>query len=511
MQLNNTYLKYLKESHLYIGMFVILFFYISTFFGTITTLKPYLASWESPSKHIKLISSNNIDLDKSIYNGLNELDNPSNNVTITLPSYTEKSLSLKFGSSEKVYINPYTNEVLDTKKENYLLSNFFNQMHINLNVSSQGQILMGIASIGIVFLTINGLYLWLLNKRKRKDVKNFWLKWHKDFSLLILPYILIFSLTGAVLGFMLLASSPFAYSVTDGKEMSMGKLVRPTIYQRDVKIKALGERALMQNFNELHDIAKKSYVDLHITDIKLFNWNDKNARVMFVGYDKNNDIRTASVNRVGVILNGVSGEVVRIKKPDDTHIGAQFLSSFYFIHFITDEGIGLRIVLMLFGIIFGISLVFGAFIWIERKLKQKRKHNYFNIITKFTTAFVLGIIPATTFTLFLYWLLPVELSDRNTWIIGGFYTLWSFTFLLSVYKNDSLEAVKIFMYLNSLFLLLAFILHGYTTNMYLWNSFSNEIWDIFYMDLFILILGLLSFLFAIKMDSLKFLNKFRGY
>jgi len=215
MQIETTYLKYLKTSHLYVGMFVILFFYISTFFGTITTLKPYIASWESPSKHIKLIPVDKIDLDKSILNGLKALDNPTNNVTITLPSYTEKSLSLKFGSSEKVYINPYTNEVLDTKKEHHLLSNFFNQMHINLNISFQGQILMGISSIGIVFLSINGVYLWLLNRKKRKNIKNFWLKWHKDLSLLILPYILIFALTGAVLGIMLVASSPFAHSATN--------------------------------------------------------------------------------------------------------------------------------------------------------------------------------------------------------------------------------------------------------------------------------------------------------
>ena len=511
MQIQNIYMKYLKESHTYIGLFVIFFFYISTFFGTITTLKPYLASWESPSKHIELIDVKNIDFDKAIKSGLQELDNPTNKVTITLPSYKEKTLSVKFGSSEKVYVNPYTNQVLDTNKEENLLSNFFNKMHINVNMSRPGQILMGLASIGIVFLCISGIYLWLLNRKKRAPAKNFWFRWHKDISLLILPYILVFSLTGAILGVMLMASSPYAYSATDGKEMVMGKLVRPTIYERPIKVKALGESAPMQSFNKLYTTAKDSYKELHITNIKLFNWKDKNARIAFLGYDKNNDMTTARVNRVGVILDAHTGEVIRKKLPEDTHGAARFLSAFYFFHFISDEGIALRIVLMVFGILFGISLVLGAFIWIERKLKQKKSNSYFNIITKFTTAFTLGLVPATTFTLFLYWLLPIDTLDRNTWVIGGFYSLWSFTFLLSVYKKDSLDAVRIYMYLNSFFLILAFLLHGNSVNMYIWDSFNKSIWDIFYMDIFILTLGVLSFLFAKKMDNINFLNRFRGY
>lgn len=511
MTLENRYLKFLKQSHTYLGIFAIIFFFISTFFGTITVLKPYLASWESPSKHIALVQNEKIDLDKAINEGLNKLNNPTNKINITLPSYKDKTLSMKYGFSENIYIDPNTNKLLNTKNEDALLSNFFNQMHINVNMSAIGQVLMGIASIVIVFLTISGIYLWLLNRKKRTaPVKNFWFRWHKDLSLLMLPYIIIFALSGAVLGVMLGAASPFAYAATDGKEVIMSKLVRPAVFTRPVSVKASNEPAQMQEFSKLYNIAKENYKNLNITNISLFNWQDKNARIVFSGYLKDNRILSARVNRTGIVLNGETGDIVRKIGLEDTKPMAKFLSAFYFFHFITDEGILVRTIYIILGLVFGISMVFGLFVWIEKKL-PKNEESYFSIVPKLSTALTVGLIPATAFTMFLYWLIPFYMEERNTWIIGGFFALWSFTFLFSAYKKEALEATKFFMYLSSIFLFLAVFLHGSRTGVFIWDSFNKSIWDIFYMDLFLFTLGVLSYFFAKKMDNLTFLNRFKGY
>ena len=510
MKVENQYLKYLKTSHTYLGLFAITFFYISTYFGTITVLKPYIATWESPSKYFTLISQDNLNLDLSIKNGLESLNNPTNKVKITLPSSKEKALSMKYGFSEKIYINPHTNEVLNTKNENSLLSNFFNQMHININMSKFGQLLMGITSVAIVFLTISGVYLWLLNRQKKQKTKNFWLRWHKDFSLFMIPYILVFSLTGAVLGIMLSLSSPFAYAASDGKETNMSKIVRPIISSKPVHVKSQNEPAVMQKYSFLYKKAQENYSDLYITDISLYNWNDKNARIVFSGYLKNNRLLTARLNRLNIVLNGETGEVVRKRTLEDTHKSSQVLSAFYYFHFITDEDIFFRICYLFLGVIFAVSLVFGLFVWIDKKMSQN-KNTYFTMITKLSTAFTIGIIPATTFALFLYWLLPFDIINRDTWIIGGFYTLWCYTLLHSVYKKDVLDAAKDFMYMNALFLISAVFLHGYKTNMFLWNSFEQSIWDIFYIDLFLFIFGILSYLLAKKINTIKFFDRFKGY
>ena len=510
MNLENKYIKSLKVSHTYLGLFAIIFFYISAFFGTITVLKPYISIWESPSKHFSIITTNDINLDLAIANGLEALNNPTNKVKITLPSSTEKAITMKYGFSENIYINPNTSKVLNSESQNNLLSNFFNQMHINVNMSATGQLLMGTASIVIVYLTISGIYLWLLNRKKRTQIKNFWFRWHKDLSLFMLPYITVFSLTGAVLGIMLTTSSPFAYSASNGQETSMAKLVKPIIFAKPVKVTSSKEKATMEKYSILYKKAQDNYLKLHITEISLFNWNDKNARIVFSGYLNDNRILTGRVNRINIILNGETAEIVRKKTLDDTHEISQVLSAFYFFHFITDEDILLRIIYMILGVIFTISLVFGLFIWILKKIPKGEK-TYFNIITKLATAFTIGIIPASTFTLFLYWILPFSVQNRDTWIIGGFYVLWSFTFLYSVYKKDSLDAVKCFLYLNAIFLILAVFFHGYRTDIFLWNSYTYSMWIIFYMDLFMLIFGMSSYFFAKNIDQIRFFDKFKGY
>lgn len=510
MTLENKYTKYLRSSHTYLGIFAIVFFYISTVFGTITVFKPYINSWESPTKHFALIDQNELNLDLAIDKGLNQLNNPTNNIKITLPSSTEKAVSIKYGFSENIYINPHNNELISSQYENSLLSTFFNKMHIDINMSKIGQLLMGITSIVMIFLTISGIYLWLLNRKKRAYISNFWLRWHKDLSLFILPYIIVFALTGAVLGVMLSMSSPFAYVASDAKETNMSKIVRPIIFSPPVKVKSINVNATMKPYSYLYQKAQENYQDLQITDIALYNWRDKNARIVFNGYLKNNRILTAKVNRLNIVLNGETGEIVRKKTLENTHKVSQALSAFYFFHFITDEDILVRIAYLLFGIGFGIGLVFGLFVWIDKKVSKHDK-KYFTIITKLSVAFSVGIIPAITFTLFLYWLLPFDIHNRDTWIIGGFFVLWSFTFFYSVYKKDVLDATRIFIYLNALFLFLVVFLHGNKTDMYLWNSFNKSIWDIFYMDLSLLVFGIISLIIAFKMNSFKFLNNFRGY
>ena len=192
MNLNNIYLKYLIRAHTIIGIFIVFIFFLSTYFGTITLFKPYINTWENISRHFSIKYESDFNIDIAINKAIKELKDPNTNIQITLPSFKEKALSVKYGFSENVYINPNTNEILDTKNDTALISNFFNQMHISLNLNRPGQLLIGIASISIIFLTISGIYLWVVNRKKRVHSGNFWFKWHKDLSLIILPYILIF-------------------------------------------------------------------------------------------------------------------------------------------------------------------------------------------------------------------------------------------------------------------------------------------------------------------------------
>lgn len=509
MNLDNIYLKYLIRAHTIIGVFVVFIFFISTYFGTITLFKPYVSSWENISRHFKVNEPSKLNLDTAINNALEKLENPTANVQIELPSFKEKALNVKYGFSEKVYINPNTNEIIDTSNDTGLITNFFNQMHINLNLKRPGQILMGLASIVIIFLTVSGIYLWLVNRKKRVNTrKSFWFKWHKDLSLIILPYILIFSMTGAVLGVMLVGSAPFAWSATDGKEANMSKLVRPVVFSRACKVKKSGESAQMKSISNLYKKAQIEYKNLEITNMMLNAWNDKNACIAFSGFLKDNRALTGRQNRISISYNAASGELIKKIVLEDTHSMAKTLSAFYWLHFLPDEELFVRILFTIFGFAFATSMVFGTLIWLEKRAnKYKQEKEYFSFVSKFSLALFIGILPATSFLLFIYWALPMYMNEKATWILGGFFTLWSFTLLYSVYKQDTIETIKFFMKINAIFLVLAVIFHGIRSKYFIWDSFSNGIYEIFFIDLSLLIFAALSFLVSKKMPNIKLLER----
>ncbi|RXJ69121.1 hypothetical protein CRV08_03670 [Halarcobacter ebronensis] len=509
MNVDNLYLKYLIRSHTIIGIFVLFFFFLSTYFGTITLLKPYLNSWQNPSRYF-IDNSKNIDLDSSINNALEQLGNPDDRVQIELPSFKDRALSVNFGLSNKVYVNPSTGELLDTKLEDNFLSEFFNRMHINLNMSKVGQTLIGLSSIGIIFLTITGVYLWLLNRKNRVKVKNFWFKWHKDLSLIAVPYILAFAISGALFGFTLGNSELFTKSATNGKESSTGKVVRPIIYPPLAKVQKSGQSAEMLPFLTLYNIAKEKYPELKITNINLFKWKDKNAQIVFSGYLQNNRILTGKVNRATVTLSGVSGELIDKKGLEKSHIISKVLSGFYFFHFIPDEGLFIRALYFIFGIGFAISMFFGLLIWIEKSRKDYRNENYFSILSKLIFASSIGVIPATTFVVLLYWLLPFELEDRATWLSGAFFAFWSFSLFLCIYIKKTLFTLKMFTLFTAIFLLLTFVVHQINIGFFIWELYSFDLKEAFYIDFTILLFSLFLFLLTLKIEKIEFLKRFEG-
>lgn len=504
MNLKNSNLKFLIQAHTKIGLFILFFFYISGLFGTITLFLPQIHTWENPSRYFIEKNNYNFQLNNLINRTIQEEGFSTDKIEISLPAYRDNVIAINDPASRTKYINPYTLKMLDTTSDRSFLSKFFNDIHIGRNIPMLGQFLMGIAAILTLFLTISGLILFI-NKHKAKKSFNF--KWHRDLSLLLLPYIFIFALTGSVLGFMLDSSTPFALASTDAKQANMRKLVGPIIFKKD-KIPSKSNKAKMMNIDILKQKAQTSYENLHIKKITLFQWNDKNAKIKFSGYLSNNRILTGRSNRQSITLNGVNGEILEKKELTNVHKANIFLSAFYFFHFIPDETLIVRIIYLILGIGFLASLNFGFLIWSKKVASKYNNSLYYNFLSRFAIAIMYGIIPAIALILLLYWAVPAELFQRVIWIKGSFYAFWAFTLFLSTYYDDILELIKILSFFTSLFLFSAVIAHLMSTSKYI-SIFIQEssMHTVLYFDLVLLILSIFFFLFYKKADKFKYLRE----
>ena len=308
MKINNLNLKLLIRAHIILGLFTVFFFYLATFFGSLTLFMPYIKAWESPSRHFSIIQ-NKIDLDEILPEIIKKYE-LEDNIEITLASFRDKALSINDKYSRTIYINPNKKEVLNTRYEDAFLSEFLNEIHIGRNIPKIGVILMGIASILMIFLCISGFIMFIFNKKKKSE--NFYFKWHKNLTLYLLPFILVFALTGAVLGFMLGNSQSLAYAASKSQTSNLRALVAPILFPRDKIEKSLRKEQMLK-ISVLEKKAKIIYPDLKILQIKLFSWQKKNAQIKFLGYLKNDRILSGRINRMHIILNAVNGQIINKK------------------------------------------------------------------------------------------------------------------------------------------------------------------------------------------------------
>lgn len=505
MNVSNVYIKFLIKVHTLIGIFAIFFFFLATYFGSITLFKPYFNSWQNPSRHFEIVENKELNLDFALHKALKELKYPNDNIDIVLPSFKDKALAVSTGFSRKVYINPYTNKVLDTKNENNLITTFLNDIHVGRNIPIIGQTLMGMSCLAIIFLSISGVFLWLVNRnKKRKIAKKAWFKWHKDLSLVLIPYIIIFALTGSFLGFMLNNSKPFSLSATDYKTNSLRKLVGPIIFAKTPKVEKTKQNVDMLEYSKLYEKAQKIYPNLQIKNIKINAWYESNAQIEFLGYLKDNKILTGSINRVKLILKGSDGSIVTKKTFEDTHTMNKFMSAFYVFHFFPDQEFTTRLIFFALGVLCAVSLAFGLLIWLDKK-ESENKNNplYFNFTSKLALCVIVGVIPASSLLFLLHWLVPFDLGNRNTILTGSFYAFWSMTLFYSVYKTKAKEVIKHFLYTSSVFIFLAVLFHGIKTNIYIWDSFKMNLPVIFWVDFSFLVFAFICIYIAFKIKVQK--------
>ena len=492
MKISSLNLKYLSRAHTILGLFTVFLFYIATYFGSITLFLPYIKVWENPSLHyVKENKNINIDL---IFSNILKDDKLSKNIKIIFPSFRDKRLQVHDEKSKTIYINTNTNEIIKDNTNHSFISEFFNEIHIGANIPIIGRSLMGLSSIIMIFLCISGFILFIFSKKKK--IQSLYYKYHKYLSLLLLPYILIFTLTGAFLGFMLSNSSSLVYAASKTQTANLRKFVAPILFPKDKNIKnSLFEKSM--NISLLMKKAQNLCPDLKIQEIKIFSWNQKNSRIRFIGYDKTSRYLSGRINRMYIELYSNNASLYKKKDINNSNISNKILSSFYFLHFIPDEKIILRVFYFIFGIIMSISLVLGFIIYAEKKAKENRKNkHYYSTLNRIALACMLGLIPASSFVFFLYWLLPFDLYEKDIWIEGLFYSFWSFTLFYCFIESNKVKIINDFLRISSIFLLAAVVLHSTKTSFYPWISYDIGLYEVFFVDIILIVFSFIFFEFS---------------
>jgi len=505
--------KYLIRGHTIIGLLSIFLFYISAYFGSLTFFLPYISYWELPSKHIQKSIDYNFNIDDKLDEIVNKYHLNEENIEIIPPNFKDPRVKISTKNQSSIYLDPNNNKELDTFFERTNVSEFFNELHYGDNIPKIGRFLMGLASIAVLFLILSAILLFIFNKKRKKGKEKktsnskFWIKWHKDLGLIVIPFLLIFVITGAFIGVMLFTSKPFVLNATENKETRLGKVVAPIIFKKKKILKSNDNITNPLKLSELYFFAKLNYENLIIRKINIYNYKKENSQIMFSGYLYDNRAMTGEVNRVNIVLNSINANIISKTNLDDTHGIKKSLSLFYFLHFLPDETLILRVLFFILGIFLCISLCFGYLIWAEKKLKDLDSFKWSNFLNRVILTIIIGSLSCSAILFFSHYAISNYFIHKDLFMKGIFYLLFFSLLIFSFYENRVSKIIKVNLYISSFLLLGSICLHGIKTNIFIWDSFSKNLNMIFYVDL-VLLIFCVGFFYLAKKIKPTFLCRF---
>lgn len=503
--------------HIAIGILVSSFLYISIFFGVFTIFLPYIKTWEKPSRYIEKVDITKINYNTMINQVLKNPDFPKDNILINLPgNMGDPVVVITHRFAKKYVFNPKTNmQVKNEEKEQSNLADFLNQLHYGAPLKSIGMIFLGLIATASLALIITGLILITLMKfkNKGKNQQSIFSKVHiKIFSWIFLPFTLII-LTGAVMNVGLISAGPMSQMITKGEAKSIDSVVGKILFAQNKPSEKANELSQMMEIKDLVKKAQEINPQLTFKQIKLSNWNDRNAQIEIIGYNPYKPFLNGSIfNKPTIILNAVTADLIKNQRVLDKEWPVFIAEILFFLHFLFGIDIFSRILIAILMSLCAIAVGFGTMLFLEKKAKKfNNKTTFYHWIGKFSLANMIGIIPATASLFVLQWALPFDLQDRVLWQKGIFYNIYLFTLFWSFYKINSYEASKSFFFSGGLLFILSAILHLSLSNISILDFFKMT--NIFAVDISLFLLGILLIYISKKLprnrDEAKLFWKYK--
>ncbi len=506
--------KKLFNIHKLIGINVILFFFISLFFGILTIFQPYINIWEDKKMHIKEVNIEDINLNKCFkqiikrtYFGENGKKLSNDVIKLYFPSKEISSTNLiQVKNRPNFFLNP--NSCKKIRIKSFRISKFFDSIHRGWIFNSLLiRILFGFASVAIVFLCLSGIFLIIKNSyrnTKTKTAKAFLAKYHRLILLYSLPLVFMFGLTGALFNLGVYSSPLITNYLSKGETMNILALDKNILQDLDLKKIKSTKEVKSINLNTLYVKAKEEFENISFYEMQVYNYNDINARVKFIGFEPRNIFISSMTNETYIVLNANTGKVLDKKTAKDGTFTEKTLDALFYLHYLrTFEDIPRIIFAFLsIGILFG--LIFSALLWMKRAAKDAFSTK---VIKPLIFTIIMGSILSTSLLFFTSWLIPksyLYFTYKETLYYSHeilFYLVFLFI-LIYILLNKSFYNLSKYTFISSgILFILASINHNYFSGFTMSRTYDLEIWEVFYTDLALIIIGLLFIYLAFKIKK----------
>ena len=505
--------KKLFNIHKLIGVNILLFFFLSLFFGILTIFQPYINLWEDPKKHITHINMSDIDLDKCLKQVtkrkyFNEdgtiLKNDLIKVRLPAVELTSNNL-IRIQNRPNFYLDPVTCKKLKNKSFN--ISKFFDNIHTGLIFKSiYFKILFGFMAVAVVFSSLSGLFMMIKRKynNKAKNTKAHFAKYHRLLLLYTFPLIFMFGLTGALFNLGVYSSPLITNYLTNGETINILKVDKNILIDPDLEVEKKSNKVKNIALTKLYKKAFNEFEDIRFYAMQVYNYQDINAKVKFIGYEPNNYFISSIINESYIVLDANNAKVLDKKMAEDGTFTEKTLDTIFYLHYIRTFQDVPRIIFAFVAMTMLVGLVYAMTLWLSRKNKNAFSYK---VLKPLSLTIIMGSLISASVLFASNWLIPKGYISFTLFDIFYFtqevlfYVTYLLFFIYIMIKKDSVKIIRTSFYISSLLLFIAFISHNFMSGFNIFRTYKEGMYQIFGTDLTLVIIFIVLFIFARKIPK----------
>ena len=515
--LGNKNYNVLFHTHTVAGIVISFALFVIFYAGAFSLFRHEIAQWENPDMRQPV--PENFDYDQalmkvdSIYGGLNLHENTNlwipNKESPVFRVYGAMNTNDSTVERMAAYVNPTTMEVQDIREPKTTLSETIYFLHYFRQIPIIGLYLSGLVALFFLFAIVTGLLVhWrnLLTKMyafvKEGKWKVIWTNAHTVLGVIGIPFQVIYAVTGAFFGLLLLILIPAAFLLYGGDQEKLLNKVNPAAA---LTVDENAKPAKHFSLTEMAQKIKADYPDYYIGNVLTRNYGKEDA-LAFWNLDNHQDIH-ARGSLTMRLKDGVVLEEYSII-PEKANYSYSIINFIFKLHFGSFGGYTLRVIYFVLSMITCFMIISGILIWRTARdnnkytLKQRVFHHK---VTKWYLAICLSMYPAFAIIFLANKLVPMDMIGRVTLVNQIFFLSWlGLTILGLFWKNYSAQN-RNYLLLGGVLSLLIPVANGAVTGGWIWNMWSTYHW-VAYVDLFWLLAGVTSLYlagFVLKVKSVS--------
>lgn len=509
---NRTY-NILFHTHTVSGIVISVILYIIFFAGSFSFFRDEIVNWE---RNQSIDVTDDIQLDfNACLDTINQRYYLYGRDIELRKYYLEQRISVSLSASKDplapeeakkrdfFYLNTKT-FIQSTYQNSYTLGEFLYRLHFLSQIPNAiGRYLSGFVALFFLFAIITGILIhWkkiipnFFVFRPLKKLKTLWTDAHTSLGVIGLPFQFVYAVTGAFFMLKVLLMAPNVMLLYNGNQTKFYDDLEYGLPHLEMANHPLDGPINMNGFIEQ---TKTIWNGFNVTKVHIFNYGNANMHVLTSGHLGYAD----KFSGAGEALYKVEcNQLISQKNPQKNNAYLDGVKNIlYRLHFGDYGGYALKITSFVLGLISCFVIISGVMIWLVARNRNNlpEKKRRFNLtVVRVYLAICLSMYPITAASFIA---VKTFQPENQTFIYGFYFIGWLLLSLFYIWKKQLYFINKHALLSGSILGLLIPIANGLTTGNWFWNSFVRQQFQIFFVDMFWLVLALVTLWISCKITS----------